>query len=84
MVDVSGDGRVFSYVVYRRTYHPAFPAPYVVALIELAEGPRLISNVIGCEPEDVEIGMAVEVTFRSAGDFELPCFMPAKAQEGQG
>jgi uncharacterized protein len=83
MVDVSGDGRVFSYVVYRRTYHPAFPAPYVVALIELAEGPRLISNVIGCEPEDVEIGLAVEVTFRSAGDFELPCFMPATAQEGQ-
>lgn len=73
---VSGAGRVYSYVVYRRTYHPGMPAPYVVALIELDEGPRLISNVVGCPPEDVEIDMSVRLRFESAGDFLLPRFEP--------
>ena len=58
---VSGRGRVYSYVVYRRTYHPGMPAPYVVGLIELDEGPRLISNIVGCEPEDVEIDLPVQL-----------------------
>lgn len=71
---VSGRGRVFSFVVYRRTYHPGMPAPYVVALIELEEGPRLISNVVGCSPEEVEIDMPVVVCFEKAGDFKLPRF----------
>jgi uncharacterized OB-fold protein len=50
------------------------PAPYVVALVELDEGPRLISNVVGCTPEEVEIDMAVEVVFEEAGDCRLPRF----------
>ena len=66
-----GRGRVFSFVVYRRTYHPGMPAPYVVALVELDEGPRLISNIVGCEPEEVAIDMPVEVRFEEAGDFKL-------------
>ena len=74
---LSGRGRVFSFVVYRRTYHPAMPAPYVVALVELDEGPRLISNIVGCAPEDVAIDMPVEVCFEEAGDFRLPRFAPA-------
>jgi uncharacterized OB-fold protein len=73
---VSGRGRVFSYVVYRRTYHPGLPAPYVVGLIELEEGPRLISNVVGCEPEEVEIDMPVRLCFEPTGDFMLPRFEP--------
>jgi uncharacterized OB-fold protein len=71
---VSGCGRIFSYAVYRRTYHPGMPAPYVVALIELVEGPRLISNVVGCAPEDVDIDMPVRLRFEPAGDFLLPRF----------
>ena len=71
---VSGRGRVFSFVVYRRTYHAGIPAPYVVALVELDEGPRLISNIVGCAPEDVAIDMPVEVRFEEAGDFKLPRF----------
>lgn len=74
---VSGEGSVFSFVVYRRTYHPAIPAPYVVALVELVEGPRLISNVVGCAPEAVRVGMPVRVRFDDAGDFTLPRFEPA-------
>ena len=82
---VSGSGRVFSYVVYRRTYHQGMPAPYVVALIELDEGPRLISNVVGCAPEEVEIDMPVRLRFESAGDFLLPRFEPCSAHaENEG
>ncbi len=76
--EVCGHGRVFSFVVYRRTYHAAMPAPYVVALIELDEGPRLISNVVGCAAEEVTIDMAVELRFEEAGDFLLPRFAPRR------
>ncbi len=75
--EVSGRGRVFSFAVYRRTYHPGMPAPYVVALVELDEGPRLISNIVGCAPEGVAIDMPVELRFERAGEFNLPRFAPA-------
>jgi uncharacterized OB-fold protein len=45
-------------------------------LIELDEGPRLISNVVGCEPEEVAIDMPVRLRFERAGDFKLPRFEP--------
>lgn len=70
----SGRGEVFSFAVYRRTYHPAIPAPYIVALIQLDEGPRMVSNIVGCEPEAVEIGMPVEVCFQAEDGFLLPRF----------
>lgn len=73
---VSGNGEVFTYAIYRRTYHPALPAPYVVALIQLEEGPRLLSNVVGCEPQEVSIGMSVEVCFEAVGELTLPLFQP--------
>jgi uncharacterized OB-fold protein len=53
------------------------PAPYVVALVELDEGPRLISNIVGCTPEEVAVDMPVEVRFEEVGDFTLPRFAPA-------
>jgi hypothetical protein len=79
---VSGKGRVASFVVYRRTYHPGIPAPYVVALVELDEGPRLISNIVGCAPEEVAMDMWVRVQFEPAGDFLLPRFAPLSAEGG--
>lgn len=78
---VSGTGEVFTFTVYRHSYHPALKIPYVVALIELVEGPRLISNIVGCAPEDVEIGMAVKVQFEREGDFILPRFVPIAQQK---
>ena len=74
--EVSGRGRVFSFAVYRRTYHPGMPAPYVVALVELEEGPRLISNIVGCAPEEVAVDMPVQLRFEEAGNFSLPRFAP--------
>ena len=59
---------------------PGFNPPYVVAIVELEEQPglRLTTNVVGCEPEDVEIGMAVKVVFEDVGDdVFLPLFEPA-------
>ena len=73
---VSGHGEVYSYAIYRRTYHPAIPAPYVVAIIELDEGVRMVSNVISCVPEAVNIGMRVQVVFTQEAGFTLPRFQP--------
>jgi len=52
--------------VMHQVCHPAFAShvPYVLAAVQLDEGPRIISNVIGCDPQDVEIGMAVIVEFQ--------------------
>jgi len=80
--EVSGHGRVESFAIYRRTYHPGMPAPYVVALIELDEGPRLISNVVRCAPEEVAIDMRVEACFEEAGSFTLPRFAPSGPGRG--
>ena len=77
---VSGKGRVFSFVIYHRAYHPGFQEelPYVVAVIELDEGPRMLSNVIGCKPEEVRCDMPVEVTYEDITDeMTLPKFRPA-------
>jgi len=82
-VESAGHGTVFSFAVYHRAYHPAFEPllPYVVAVIELGEGPRLISNVVGVPPGDVRVGMPVRLESVNLGDTALPVFRPA-AQEG--
>lgn len=77
---VSGKGKVFSFVIFHRAYHPGFKGelPYVVGCIELDEGPRMLSNVIGCKPEDVRCDMPVEVSFEDISeDISLPKFRRA-------
>jgi uncharacterized OB-fold protein len=74
---------VFSFVVFHRVYHPGFTGevPYVVALVELEEGPRLISNVIGVPPDDVVCDMAVRLVFEDIADnMTLPKFVPTGRQ----
>jgi uncharacterized protein len=76
----SGLGKVHSFVTYHRVYHPAFApeVPYVVALIELAEGPRLLTNIVGLAPEAVHCDMPVEVVFDDVNeDVSVPKFRPA-------
>ncbi len=62
---VSGRGTVFSYVVFHQAYHPGFKedVPYNVALVQLEEGPRMYSNIVGVPNDQVRIGDAVEVVF---------------------
>ncbi|MEU9196699.1 bifunctional MaoC family dehydratase N-terminal/OB-fold nucleic acid binding domain-containing protein [Streptomyces hundungensis] len=74
-VEASGGGTVYSYVVMHHPPFPAFDPPYAVGLIELAEGVRIISNVVGVEPEAVRIGMPVRLEFlRADHELELPVF----------
>jgi uncharacterized OB-fold protein len=75
----SGRGTVYSYTVARRPTHPAFAArvPYVIAIVELEEGPRVTTNITGCDPAAVAIGMPVEVVFEEAVDgIAIPVFRP--------
>jgi uncharacterized OB-fold protein len=74
---VSGKGRIFSFVVYHRVYHPAFASevPYAVAVIELDEGPRMYSNVVGMPPDKLACDMKVEVIYEPISDeITLPKF----------
>jgi uncharacterized protein len=76
----SGKGTVYTYTVARRPAGPAFKGdtPYVVALVELAEGPRMMTNLITVAPERVRIGMPVQLRFETITDeVSLPKFMPA-------
>ena len=78
-VKLSGKGRVYSFIVVHRVYHPGFAneVPYTVATIELEEGTRLLSNVIRCQPKDVRVGMPVKVVFEDVTEeFSLPKFQP--------
>ena len=78
-VTASGHGTVLSFTIVYRPVTQAFAAdvPYVVALITLDEGPQLMSNVVGCAPETVHIGMPVAVTFEDwTEDISVPKFKP--------
>ncbi|MFH9723356.1 OB-fold domain-containing protein [Streptomyces sp. NPDC017254] len=74
-VGASGEGTVYSYVVMHHPAFPAFDPPYAVGLIELAEGVRMISNVVGVPYDKVRIGMPVRLEFlRVDEELELPVF----------
>jgi uncharacterized OB-fold protein len=77
--DASGRGEVFSYTVLHRAPDPAFRGdlPYVVAIVALAEGPRLLANVIGCLPEAVSVGLPVHAVFETvAPNIGIAKFQP--------
>ncbi len=69
-VTASGRGTIYTFTIARRPAGPAFKAdvPYVVALVELEEGPRLMTNIIGIAPESVRIGQRVKAVFEDATD----------------
>lgn len=78
-VQANGEGRVLSYTIIRRAISEAYAAevPYTVALIQLEEGPTLMSNVVDCDPERVTIGMPVKVVFKDwSENITLPVFRP--------
>ena len=78
----SGRGRLYSYTVIHETDVPAFRErlPYIVALVDLEEGVRVVSNVVECTPEIVHVGMPVEVVFEHLSDeITLPQFRPRQS-----
>ena len=83
---LSGKGTVYSFTIYRVPYHPAFKdaIPYVVAIIQLDEGPRMESNIIGCKVEEVRIDMPVMVAFDDiTSEVTLPKFRPSNLEVTQ-
>ena len=66
----SGRGTVYTYTVARRPTSSLFAdvAPYVIAIVEMEEGVRMTTNIVGCSPDDVRIGMPVQVAFDDVTD----------------
>jgi len=69
-VDLSGKGKIWSWCVFHRPYFKGFESemPYAVVLVELDEGIRLYSNLVGVRHEDIHIGMRVRAEFQRATD----------------
>ncbi len=81
-IEASGKGTVYSYTVVENNAPSAFKndMPYVVAVVQLEEGVRMLSNIVECEPQEVTCDMPVQVTFEKLNDeFTLPKFRPLKA-----
>jgi uncharacterized OB-fold protein len=79
-VQVSGKATLYSFVLMHQVYHPAFATevPYNIAEVDLVEGLRIISNIVGCSNAELTIGMELEVTFEDVSDeVTLPKFRPA-------
>ena len=86
----SGRGTLYSHVIHHRPV-PGFTPPYSIAVVELEEGPRLMTNIIGCPqtPEALRLDMPVEVVFTAvSAAITLPQFRPASSptlsREGEG
>jgi hypothetical protein len=78
-VKVSGKAKVWTYAIHHMGPTPAYKnePPYVVALVETQEGVKMMTNIIGCKPEEVYIGMDVEVVFEDVTpEVTLPKFRP--------
>jgi uncharacterized protein len=75
---VSGRATVATYTVNHHPWAPDQPVPYVIAIVELEEQAKLYitTNIVGCSPEDVRIGMPVKVRFERDEDVHLPMFAP--------
>jgi uncharacterized protein len=75
----SGRGKIYSFVVFHRVYHPGFArdVPYVVAIVQLEEGPRMLTNIIGVPVDQVRCNMEVAVVFDDvSSEVAIPKFTP--------
>lgn len=76
----SGVAKLVSWIVYHHAFHPAFALrlPYTVAIVELAEGARMVTNIIGVDdPEALRIDMPLTLSIEHEADLALPRFRPA-------
>ena len=76
-ITASGKGIVYSFAVYHRAFDPAFESeiPYVIAVVQLVEGPKMITNLVECQPSDIECDMHVEVAWEDiSNNVSLPKF----------
>lgn len=75
----AGEGTVYAYSVVHLEYHPTWgeETPYVNALVDLDDGPVVFGNLVDCDPDDIEVGLPVEVRFEPVDGRPLPMFAPA-------
>lgn len=75
----SGRATLASYIISERAA-PGFEAPYVIAIVELQEGPRMMTNVVGVDPtpDNLELDMPLMVQFEDRGEISVPVFAPAE------
>jgi uncharacterized protein len=76
---VSGDATVYSFTVVHQPFIDWLEVPYVLALVAIAEDPEvhITTRIVGCEPDEVEIGLPVHVRFERHGEIYLPLFAPS-------
>lgn len=80
-VQASGRATLYSYVISHRPARGFDEVPYVIAVVELAEGPRMMTNVVGVDPtpEALPLDLELTVTFEPRGELAVPLFQPAAA-----
>ncbi len=78
----AGEGEVYTYSVVRQSYHPFFrnKVPYAVVYVDLDEGPRLLTNMVGVEDplQDIKIGMRVKLSWEIHPELSIPLVEPVK------
>jgi uncharacterized OB-fold protein len=83
IIDLAGDGVVYSYAILHHPQNPAFEYPVLAALIDLEEGVRILSNLVDVDPRGISIGMAVTVDFRpTRHEGAVPVFKPKETADG--
>ncbi len=79
----AGRGTVYAFSTAYSMVEPQFAdeLPYTIAYVDLVEGVRMMTRIVGCDPARITIGMPVEVTFTERADFRLPYFRPVTTNE---
>lgn len=79
-IEASGKGTIFTFSTAYSMVEPRFmdELPYTLAFIDLEEGIRIMSRIVECDPEDIKIGMKVEVVFYERDEYMLPYFRPIR------
>ena len=80
-IQASGKGTLYSFTLMHQVYHAGFATetPYNIAQVDLAEGLRIITNIVNCPNSELQIGMSLEVTFEDVSDeVALPKFKPVR------
>ena len=76
---MSGRGVIAGFTVNEQPWFPSFPPPYVIAIVAIDEDDRvrLTTNIVNCAPDDVHVGLRVQVVFEPAEDVWIPLFEPS-------
>lgn len=80
-VESSGEGTIYTYTIVYHSPIREFESrvPYILAIIELKEGVRIMSNIVHCEPAEIRVGMTVQVIFEEVSkNISLPKFQPER------